>query len=342
MIGERDKPERFAGIIGHEAANVHDVPVSESGSDRAATDGAAGLPARGAPDEDSGTDSSGAEIAVPSAAALPLLDPLPDFESTAADCLNRALQIALSLGHASVSSDHLMLALTMDPHARRQLQRVGDIGQLREAAMLRLGRTHWKFAKRGDEPSRFPSPTSDLEEIRKLARGAAADREQKVAIADLVNAFPTKDGRLVYGLKETIESVPAILERIESKLVPRVADFMSRFEAQLRESAERQIEAALRTFAEKELKETVERQRASLEDIGEALKERQAAALEEISNTMQERQLASLEAVGKQIQRDLETLAIVLKHFRERLQMQDREAAPKETPRAAGAPARDG
>src|SRR5688500_1122639 len=114
-----------------------------------------------------------------------------------------------------------MLALTMDPHASRQLQRVGDIGQLREAAMLSLGRLHWKFARRGGDANRCAARTYAVEAIRKLARRAAAEREQKVAIADLINGFPMQDGRLVYGLKETTESVPAILERIENKLVPR-------------------------------------------------------------------------------------------------------------------------
>jgi hypothetical protein len=297
MPGERHESENFAAIIGQAEADVHD----------------AGMPAEPA---------KGAEVAVSTKAALPFIDPLPDFEVTAADCLNRALQIAISLGHACVSSDHLMLALTMDPHARRQLQRVGDIGQLREAAMLRLGRMHWKFARRGDDANRFPAPTSDVEEIRKLARRAAADREQKVAIADLIAGFPMQDGRLVYGLKETTESVPAILERIENKLVPRVADFMSRFEAELRESAERQIESALRDFGEKQLQDTVARQQASLAEIGEAFKERHLAALEEISRSMQDCQLAALEAIGKRVEHDLETLALVLKHFRERLQQE--------------------
>jgi hypothetical protein len=297
MPGETDELENFTAIIGQAEADVHDG-------------------------ETPANSAKGAEIAVAPKVALPFVDPLPDFEVTAADCLNRALQIAISLRHASVSSDHLMLALTMDPHARRQLQRVGDIGQLREAAMLRLGRMHWKFAMRGDDASRFPAPTSDVEEIRKLARRAAADREQKVAIADLINGFPMQDGRLVYGLKETTESVPAILERIENKLVPRVADFMSKFETQLRESAERQIESALRDFGEKQLKEAVGRQAASLEEIGEAFKQRHLAALEEISRTMQDRQLASLEAIGKRVEHDLETLALVLKHFRERLEQE--------------------
>src|SRR3990172_3383302 len=51
--------------------------------------------------------------------SLPTLDftyneAVPGFEESASDCLNRALHIALSLNHTSLSSDHLMLALTMD------------------------------------------------------------------------------------------------------------------------------------------------------------------------------------------------------------------------------------
>ncbi|MGH6825389.1 Clp protease N-terminal domain-containing protein [Methyloceanibacter sp.] len=71
---------------------------------------------------------------------------VPGFEASASDCFNRALKIARSLNHMSLSSDHLMLALTMDPSARRLLERVGDITQLREAAMQRLGRMHGRFA----------------------------------------------------------------------------------------------------------------------------------------------------------------------------------------------------
>ena len=46
---------------------------------------------------------------------------VPGFEAAASDCLNRALAIARSLNHIVLSSDHLMIALTMDPNARRQL-----------------------------------------------------------------------------------------------------------------------------------------------------------------------------------------------------------------------------
>jgi hypothetical protein len=343
MTNESGKFESFASMS-QRAANVEGAPPA-SGGDADAT--VAGVAATQGDEPVSQGDSagergSGGEVAIPPEVALHAIEAIPDFEPSAADCLNRALQVALSLGHASFSSDHLMLALTMDQQARRQLQRVGDIGQLREAAMLRLAKMHWKFARRADQMALFPSPTSDLEEIRKAARRAAADRDQKVAINDLVNAFPMKDGRLVYGLRESSESIPAILERIENKLVPRISDFLSNFEAQIRESAERQLEAALQDFGERHLKVAVDHQRASLEEISNQFKQRHLAALEEVSKNFQERQLASLEAMGKQVQHDLETLAIVLKHFRDRLNRQERgaskDAAANSAPDAAASP----
>jgi hypothetical protein len=112
---------------------------------------------------------------------------VPGFEASASDCLNRALAIAQSLNHVVLSSDHLMLALTLDASARRLLDRVGDVTQLREAAMRRLGKMHSQFSI-GD-----PSQTADLADIRKIAREAAAEREQLVAISDLVNAFPREE-----------------------------------------------------------------------------------------------------------------------------------------------------
>src|SRR5262245_51058392 len=266
-----------------------------------------------------GRAADGGAIALASDVSLPQLDGFTDFEPGAAACLNRALQVALSLGHATFSSDHLMLALTMDPHARKLLQRVADVGPLRETAMARLGRMHWKFARRADHRDRFPAPTSDLDEIRKAARTAAADREQRVSINDLVNAFPTKDGRLVYGPKETTESVPVILERIESKLVPHVTDFLAKFETQMREGVEKQLRAAMDNFSRKELKaiverqlaesmrmlgerqakETAERQHAALAEIGKDFKERHLAAMEGLGAALQARQLGALEEFGK-------------------------------------------
>ena len=91
---------------------------------------------------------------------------VPGFETSASNCLNRALQIARSLNHMSLSADHLMLALAIDPSARRLLERVGDIVQLRETATQRLGRMHSRFTTGNSSPSQ----TSDLVDIRKAAR----------------------------------------------------------------------------------------------------------------------------------------------------------------------------
>jgi hypothetical protein len=158
---------------------------------------------------------------------------VPGFEASASDCFNRALKIARSLNHMSLSSDHLMLALTMDPNARRLLDRVGDIVQLREAAMQRLGRMHSRFAT----AESLPLQTSDLLDIRKAAREAASERDQLVAISDLINAFPQANGRLTYGSGDGKAVV--LMERIEQGLVPRVADAMTRIEAEVQEATRR-------------------------------------------------------------------------------------------------------
>ena len=119
--------------------------------------------------------------------------PVPGFEASASDCLNHALSIARSLNHAVLSSDHLMLALTMDRKRATVAQSGRRHRRLREAAMRRLG-TDARPIAAGD-----PSQTSDLADIRKAARAAAAEREQLVAISDLVNAFPRENDRLTYG-----------------------------------------------------------------------------------------------------------------------------------------------
>jgi len=159
--------------------------------------------------------------------------PVPGFEGSASDCLNHALSIARNLNHAVLSSDHVMLALTMDESGRRLLGRIGDIARLREVAMRRLGRMHARYAA-GD-----PSQTSDLADIRKTARAAAAEREQLVAISDLVNAFPKENGRLLYGARTNTRTI-ALVERIEKGLVPRVSDAVARIEAAVFEATQGQ------------------------------------------------------------------------------------------------------
>lgn len=96
--------------------------------------------------------------------------------------------------------------------------------------MRRLGKMHSRYTA-GD-----PAQTSDLEDIRKAARAAAAEREQLVAIIDLVNAFPKENGRLTYASK----AEPRWEETIERGLVPRVSDAIDRIEAVVREATQGQ------------------------------------------------------------------------------------------------------
>ena len=117
---------------------------------------------------------------------------VPGYEPSASDCLNRALGIARSLNHTSLSADHLMLALTMDQNARRLLERVGDINALREMSMKQLGEMNWKFSRPAGQESQFPAQTSDLEDVRKMALHAASEREQRVAISDLIMRSRTR------------------------------------------------------------------------------------------------------------------------------------------------------
>ena len=225
---------------------------------------------------------------------------VPGFEASASDCFNRALKIARSLNHMSLSSDHLMLALTMDPSARRLLERVGDITQLREAAMQRLGRMHSRFAT--GEP--LPSQTSDLMDIRKAAREAASEREQLVAISDLINAFPQANGRLTYGSGDGSKAV-VLMERIEQGLVPRVADAMTRIEAEVQEAARRY---------------------QSVQSILQDLNSRQSAAAEQ-------RQIELMEQIRRQVREaaDLQ-LGAALRDFGEKLDAKLAELNPPAEP----------
>jgi ATP-dependent Clp protease ATP-binding subunit ClpA len=163
-------------------------------------------------------------------------DHVQGFETSASDCLKRAVQIARSLNHADLSSDHLMLALTMDENARRQIERFGDVVQLREVAMERLGRNYTRSSAHSSDLS--PAPTSDLADIGKRAREAAAEREQLVSISDLINAFPKENGRLTYAAGAGTQAL-ALMEKIEQGLVPRVGDAMDRIEATVQNALQR-------------------------------------------------------------------------------------------------------
>ncbi len=198
---------------------------------------------------------------------------IPGLETSASDCLNRAAQIARSLNHANLSPDHLMLALTLDQSARRLLERAGDIAQLREAAMQKLGKNHTKFSRDiGDQP--LP-PTSDLDDLAKKARQAAAEREQAIAISDLINAFPNADGRLTYGAGENARTV-AVIDTIEKGLVPRVDDAVTRIEGAIIDAMQRQhqsVQSMLQDLSASRTQEWQRQQREFMDEIRQQVRE---------------------------------------------------------------------
>ncbi|HEX2447626.1 MAG TPA: Clp protease N-terminal domain-containing protein [Methyloceanibacter sp.] len=169
-------------------------------------------------------------------------DHVPGFETSASNCVNRARQIARSLNHATFSSDHLMLALTMDQNARRLVERVGDVTQLRAIAMRKLGMNYNK----SDVADQSPTPTSDLADIGKKAREAADEREQLVSISDLINAFPKENGRLTYGAGENSRSL-AVLDTLEKRLIPGITDAVTRIENAVSDAVQRQHQSVHRS-----------------------------------------------------------------------------------------------
>lgn len=211
----------------------------------------------------------------------------PGFESSVSECFNHAGQIAQSLGHISLSSDHLMLALTMDPNARRLLERLGDVVQLRESAMQRLGTMHSRSSRNVDEGSQ--SPTSDLVDIAKKAREAAAERGQLVAVSDLINAFPKANQSLTYGTSEGSSKAIALLETIEQTIVPRVADALARIETVISDAMQRQqtVQSMLQDLSSRNWEETERRQREFMDEIRRQVREAAemqiAAALEDLN-----------------------------------------------------------
>jgi hypothetical protein len=197
-------------------------------------------------------------------------DEVPGFETSASDCLNRARQIARSLNHTDLSSDHLMLALIMDQSARRALGRIGDVTQLREVAMQRLGKNYTKSS--ADDGSL--RPTSDLSDIAKKARDSAAEREQLVSIFDLINAFSKANDRLTYASDEGSRA-GALIEAIEKGLVPRVADSMDKIQAVVGEAMQQSqsVQKMLQDLNSKQTYEAEQRQIAFMEDIRRQVRE---------------------------------------------------------------------
>ncbi|MCJ7528330.1 MAG: Clp protease N-terminal domain-containing protein [Methyloceanibacter sp.] len=172
-----------------------------------------------------------------------------------------------------MSTDHLMLALTLDQSARRLLERVGDIAQLREAAMQKLGKNHTKFSRDiGEQP--LP-PTSDLDDLGKTAREAAAEREQAIAISDLINAFPKVDGRLTYAAGESSRTV-AVIDTIEKGLVPRVDDAVTRIEGAILDAMQRQhqsVQSLLQDLSSRQSEEWQRQQRNFMDEVRRQVRE---------------------------------------------------------------------
>jgi hypothetical protein len=197
-------------------------------------------------------------------------DEVPGFEASASECFNRARQIACSLNHADLSSDHLMLALIMDSSARRLLERVGNVTQLREVATQRVGRNYTK----SDADHGSPKPTSDLGDIAKTARQAAAEREQLVSISDLVNAFPRAGDRLTYASDES-ERTGALIEAVQNGLVPRLSESMDKIQATVVEAMQQgqTVQKMLQDLNSKQSYETEQRQIAFMDDMRRQVRE---------------------------------------------------------------------
>jgi hypothetical protein len=150
----------------------------------------------------------------------------------------------------------------------------------------------------------FPSQTSDLVDIRRAAREAASEREQLVAISDLINAFPRADGRLTYGTGDGSKAV-VLMERIEQGLVPRVADAMLRIEAEVQEATRRY---------------------QSVQTMLQDLNSRQSAAAEQ-------RQIELMEQIRRQVREAADVqLGAALREFGERLEAKFAELNPPAKP----------
>ena len=256
----------FGGYGSQENPGQHNQPHSstetQSGSGAGQSQGTnRGASAGAQPDGDA---EIGEEVA-----SKPAHEQIPGLETSASDCFNRAAQIARSLNHGNLSSDHLMLALTLDQSARRLLERVGDIAQLREAAMQKLGKNHTKFSRDiGDQP--LP-PTSDLDDLGKAAREAAAEREQAISISDLINAFPKVAGRLTYATGESSRTVAVI-----DTIVPRVDDAMTRIEGAILDAMQRQhqsVQSLLQDLSSRQSDEWQRQQREFMDEVRRQIRE---------------------------------------------------------------------
>lgn len=209
------------------------------------------------PSSASAVSTNGVPRAADEAAGAPDLvetlytGPFPNFSGDALDCLNRAAKLAYDLNHTCISSAHLLLAMTLDQRSRKMLERVGDVGQLRQGAMQVIGRMHWRYSEGRGEAEKLPNAvTADLWDIFEAAKHEADDRQQEVSTADLIRAFP-KGGpgeELTYGAEDDYAAVPQVIDRVEKGLTPRLTDFMMNFEYQLQQRTQQILEGILNEF----------------------------------------------------------------------------------------------
>jgi hypothetical protein len=223
---------------------------------------------------------------------------IPGLETSTSDCFNRANQIARSLNHTNLSIDHLMLALTMDASARRLLERIADVAQVRETAMQKLGKNYTRSSR--DVGEQTLPPTSDLADLGKAAREAAAEREQLIAISDLINSFPKVNGRLAYGNGEV--SPTAVIESIKNGLVPKVDDAVTRIEAAVRDAIQQQSQTVTKLLEDLSAgqAERAERQREFMDDIRRQVAEAAEVKIAEALRTFNEQINAKVADLEKQ------------------------------------------
>ena len=182
-----------------------------------------------------------------------LNEKLPKCEARANNCLERAAEFASNLNQTCFDVHHLMLALTVDQRAGRMLGDVGDIKQLRDFAVEKIGKMHSQFAA-GVTDSDGPLVTEDLWDLLLRAKQKADDRGQEVAISDLVEAFPTDtDGKLKYGRNGDLNggSVTAVVESVTRSVVQPM---VSVFHAQVREATQPRFDEISRDLGQLKLR----------------------------------------------------------------------------------------
>ena len=120
-------------------------------------------------------------------------------------------------------------------------------------------------------------PTSDLDDLAKAARQAAAEREQAIAISDLIHAFPKADGRLTYGGGDNSRTV-AVIDSIEKGLVPRVDGAVSRIEGAIVDAMQRQHQSVQSLLSDLNSRHDQEWQRKQSEFMDEIRRQVREAA----------------------------------------------------------------